>query len=211
MADSGEPLVASAPPWIFIHIQRTGGNAVRAALGLEDNPPDKHFLARELRAACGEARWNSCFKFAFVRNPWARLVSWWSLIDNKRDDTGKEPAPNRFFGYVTAQAHSFEEFLANCTDEIVDNDGRKYIFRNQVDYLTNDNGRLIVDFVGRFERLQTDFDRVTTRLGLPHTELPTTNGSRHAHYTEYYTPAMAEKVRQLYFRDIKTFGYQFRE
>ncbi|HML10863.1 MAG TPA: sulfotransferase family 2 domain-containing protein, partial [Stellaceae bacterium] len=196
-------------PYVFIHIQRTGGNAIRSALALAEKDPHKHFSARELRCIHGEAKWSDCFKFAFVRNPWDRLVSWWSLIDNGRDSPGMAPAPNNFFGYVLSQANSFEEFLFKCTNEIVDADGRKHIFRNQIDYLADENGELIVDFVGRFERLQEDFDSVTAELGLPRIILPEVNVSHHATYTEYYTPATAEMVRQKYSRDIEIFGYEF--
>lgn len=210
MADeSPRPAAYDQPPWIFVHIQRTGGNAIRSALGLPDKEPNKHFSARELKPVHSDTRWAHSFKFAFVRNPWDRLVSWWSLIDNGRDPAGATPAPNNFFGYVLTQARDFEEFLSNCTDEIVDQDGRKNIFRNQIEYLTADNGGLMIDFIGRFERLQTDFDTVTGHLGLPQVTLPKINHSRHAPYTEYYTPAMAEKVRQRYNRDIAAFGYEF--
>lgn len=202
-------MISADGRWIFVHIQKTGGNAVRSALGVEHNDPHKHFLARELRQVYGEKVWADGFKFAFVRNPWDRLVSWWSFIDNGRDPTGASPDANNFFGYVLKQARTFEEFIARCTDEIVDADGRKYIFRNQLDYLVDDSGAVIVDFIGRFERLQDGYDEVLARLGRPRAQLPRINASRHAAYTDYYSPAMAERVGRLYARDIETFGYRF--
>ena len=194
--------------WLFVHIQKTGGGAVRSALGVERSDAHKHFLARELRQTYGEAVWASCFKFAFVRNPWDRLVSWWSMIDGARELSSATPR-NRFASYVLQRARNFEEFISCCTDEIVENDGRKHIFRNQIDYLVDSNGTVIVDFIGRFERLQAGFDEVTSRLGLPNALLPRVNVSRHAHYTSYYTPAMAEEVSRRYARDIERFGYGF--
>lgn len=195
--------------WIFVHIQKTGGNAVRSALGVEWSDPHKHFLARELRQAYGEAAWARSFKFAFVRNPWDRLVSWWSMIDNGRDPSGATPAPNGFFGYVLQHANSFEEFISRCTDEIVESDGRKNIFRNQIDYLADENGKIIVDFIGRFERMQQDFDEVMARVGLPRTDLLRVNTSRRSAYADYYTPATAAEVGRRYARDIEAFGYRF--
>ncbi|HXW23546.1 MAG TPA: sulfotransferase family 2 domain-containing protein [Xanthobacteraceae bacterium] len=195
--------------WIFVHIQKTGGNSVRSALGVESNDLHKHFLARELRAVYGEAVWVDAFKFAFVRNPWDRLVSWWSMIDGGRDPSGAIPAPNSFFGYVLDHARTFEEFISRCTEEIIDSDGRKNIFRNQIDYLVDESGAVIVDFIGRFERLQECFNDVTARLGLPSVELPRLNTSRRSAYPDYYTPAMAAEVGRLYARDIEAFGYRF--
>jgi hypothetical protein len=200
---------AAAPPWIFVHVQKTGGNSVRAALGGDIFDARKHFLARELREIYGRAVWDSCFKFSFVRNPWDRLVSWWSLIDNARQYVDLTKPPNKFFGYVLTRARSFEEFLLRCDDEIVDSDGRKNIFRNQIDYLVDDDGTIIVDLIGRFERLQEDFDEIGRRLGRAPVALPRTNASQHAAYTDYYTPATAEIVAKRYARDIEQFGYRF--
>lgn len=73
--------------WIFVHLQKTDGNAVRSALDVESNDAHKHFLAQELRWVYGEAAWADCFKFAFVRNPWDRLVPWWSMIDGERSSS----------------------------------------------------------------------------------------------------------------------------
>jgi Sulfotransferase family len=200
---------AANPAWIFVHIQKTGGNAVRSALGTTIHDPRKHFFARELREIFGEAAWNSSFKFTFVRNPWDRLVSWWSMIDNGREFIDPSQPPNSFFGYVLEHARSFEEFIMRCTEEIVDPDGRKYIFRNQTDYLVDENGAVMVDYIGRFERLQECFNEVSCRIGRLPVELPRVNASHHAAYTEYYTPAMAVTVARHYARDIEVFGYRF--
>ncbi|HEV8014439.1 MAG TPA: sulfotransferase family 2 domain-containing protein [Stellaceae bacterium] len=201
-------MISTDGRWIFVHIQKTAGNAVRSALGVELNDARKHFLAHELRRLYGEAAWQRAFKFAFVRNPWDRLVSWWSMIDAARDPL-RAPQLNKFHDYVLRRARNFEEFIANCTDEVVDDDGRKHVFRNQIDYLVDEKGTVIVDFIGRFECLQRDFTEVSTRIGIARTDLPRVNMSQHAHYTEYYSPALAERVGRLYARDIATFGYRF--
>lgn len=201
-------MISADRSWIFVHIQKTGGNAVRAALGVELDDAHKHFLARELREVYGEATWRRSFKFAFVRNPWDRLVSWWSMIDGQRQQFGAVPS-NKFTAYVLQRARTFEEFIAGCTDEIEDQDGRKHIFRNQIDYLADESGAIVVDFVGRFECLQCGFDEVAARLGRKAAVLPRINASRHRPYIEYYTPAMAEKISRLYARDIAAFGYRF--
>jgi hypothetical protein len=200
---------AVPPPWIFVHIQKTGGNSVRTALGGDIFDARKHFMARELREIYGRAVWDSYFKFSFVRNPWDRLVSWWSMIDNARDYVDRARPPNAFFGYVLERAATFEDFLLRCDDEIVDSDGRKDIFRNQIDYLTDDDGAVIVDFVARFERLQEGLDEISRRLGRASVALQRTNASRHGPYAEYYTPVTADIVARRYARDIAHFGYQF--
>ncbi len=90
-------------------------------------------------------------------------------------------------------------------------DGALYSFtRNQVDYVTNRQGRLLVDFVGRFERLEADVAAVFAEIGLGEPELPHKNRSkRRGHYSAFYTPETEEIVRERFNRDIEYFGYEF--
>ena len=57
--------------YIFIHINKTGGSSIERALDLRF----EHMTAREKRVDVGPRRWQTAFKFAFVRNPWARALS----------------------------------------------------------------------------------------------------------------------------------------
>lgn len=178
-------------------------------MGDDPDCPEKHFFAKDLRVLYGPDIWDAYFKFAFVRNPWDRLVSWWSMIDANRAALAEGHPLNKFHRFILVKATTFEEFLENCDEEIIDSDGRKWIYRNQIDYLTDASGRQIVDFVGRFETIQQDFDRAARKaVGQP-LPLAHVNSSQHRHYTEYYTPTLAEKVGRRYERDIKAFGYAF--
>lgn len=190
---------------IFVHIQKTGGSSVRQALRMAQHDAEKHRFARELRATYGEAWWGGYFKFAFVRNPWDRLVSWWRMIQ-RNAATGRPM--NGFQRFILSRASSFEEFLTNCDEEYHDRDGSKWIFRNQLDYIA-DAGGIMVDFVGRFERLQADFDVVCARLRLPSMQMPHINSSGRTHYSEYYSEATAALVAERCARDIEAFGYSF--
>jgi len=194
---------------IFVHIQKTGGNAIRTAFGQEVSPPEKHFFACDLMNLYGVAVWDAYFKFAIVRNPWDRLVSWWSMIAAKRAAFAAGERFGEFQNFILKRATTFPEFLENCDEEIADVDGRKWIYRNQIDYLTDASGQQIVDFVGRFERLQDDFEWVTrTVLGEP-VSLPHVNRSQHQHYSQYYTPALVKMVAHRFERDIEKFQYTF--
>lgn len=195
--------------WIFVHIQKTGGDSIRTALGVELNDYHKHRTAVELRAVYGGAAWEDYYKFAFVRNPWDRLVSWWTMIDALRPRFEAGEALNAFQHYVLDRAKTFEDFLTNCGDEIADTDGRKHIFRNQIDYLCDESGELIVDFIGRFERLQDDVDQVTRRIGIDRVVLPHVNRSDHKNYRQYYTHETAALVADRYRRDLSVFAYRF--
>jgi chondroitin 4-sulfotransferase 11 len=194
---------------IFVHVQKTAGSSVRLAFGESPDPTEKHFLARELRSSCGAEVWNTYFKFAFVRNPWDRLVSWWSNINSHREAYERGLPLNNFQSFVLSRAFTFEEFLLNCDEEIIDTDGRKWIYRNQVDYLSGDDDQLIVDFVGRFETVDEDFALASRKAVGHELDLPRSNSSAHRHYSEYYSKAMEEYVAARYMRDIRAFGYVF--
>jgi hypothetical protein len=195
--------------FIFVHVQKTGGTSISAALGHSEQSATKHFSACELHALCGAEVWISYFKFAFVRNPWERLVSWWAMIDRLRPKYREGALFNRFQSSVLARARTFEEFLDNCGDEIVDDDGRKCIYRNQIDYVCDGSGALMVDFVGRFETLSRDFDVIARKLVGKSIALPHVNMSEHLDYVDYYNPASKKKVERKYERDIEAWGYRF--
>ncbi|HET7851985.1 MAG TPA: sulfotransferase family 2 domain-containing protein [Methyloceanibacter sp.] len=194
---------------IFVHVQKTGGESIGAMLGAEPGDQHKHRTALELRALYGDEVWASCFKFAFVRNPWDRLVSWWSMIDAMRPNLASSQV-NPFQRFILTRATTFAEFLLNCDEVVEDHDGRKHIFQNQIDYLADERGTLLVDYVGRFETLHEDALYIAERLGLS-ASLPHLNPSRHAPYARYYDRALALLVAKRYAPDIEAFGYSFSE
>jgi len=193
---------------IFVHVQKTGGSSIRDALGMAQFDAHKHRFASELRAIYGADTWNQYFKFAFVRNPWDRLVSWWEMM--RRNVVEGRPR-NGFQRYVMERAGTFAEFLQQCDAEYRDADGAKWIYRNQLDYLTDADDVLLVDFVGRFEQLQLDFSRVAARLNVAPITLPRVNATVRRPYASYYSRELRELVAERYAKDIEAFGYLFAE
>jgi len=186
---------------------------------LKENIPDlENFMGTHDHAlwAKGELgdEWSEYYKVAFVRNPWDRLVSWYTMIQEKGTTTWYK----RIFGmrryndltqYVLANSNSFDEFLYKCTDTIDDIDGRKSILYNQLEYVADEDGNLLVDFVGRFEDLANDSQMVFETLGLEGVSLPHKNSSKHKNYRTYYSEETKEEVSRMYAKDIKFFGYEF--
>ena len=67
-----------------------------------------------------------------------------------------------------------------------------------------------VDYLGRFETIQLDFESICNRVGVSPIELPRLSESRKGeNYTEMFTPAMSLLVEDIYQKDIINFGYQF--
>ncbi len=66
------------------------------------------------------------------------------------------------------------------------------------------------DFIGRTETFRADFDEVCDRLGIaPPPEEPRRNAGPGGSYRDHYTPAMRERVADLFAVDVREFGYDF--
>jgi hypothetical protein len=199
-------LVSDSHKLVFVHIQKTGGVTVNELL--RKRIPDlRNILARHEFARRGMAElddWDEYFKFAFARNPWDRLVSWYTMI------TTFEKAGNELWRYVHDNSSTFEEFIHNCTGEVEIRKGVCYSFAyNQLDYVTDEHGNLLVDFIGRLENLDEDIQEVFRRIGLELETVPHHNRSGHRHYSTFYTPETEMIVRERFNRDIEYFGYEF--
>ena len=137
------------------------------------------------------------FKFAFVRNPWDRLVSGWKNKVSRKNVLGLEV--DQF-----EKLQDFECFV----DFIAESDLRlnNVHFRSQVGLI--DVERL--DLVARFERFSEDMRKVMEALEIPVTSIPWRNKSSNRRpYRSYYTERTRDLVAELYRDDIETFGYEF--
>ena len=121
--------------------------------------PDRLYSSN--KADLGEA-YADYFTFSLVRNPWDSLVSWYNMIRTY----GPANTTNRFWAYVLANSSCFEEFIKNCTGTVSEYGTQKSILRNQVEYLSDDNGEIIVDQVGRFENFTDDVRRILTSASI---------------------------------------------
>lgn len=204
-------LVSDKHKLVFVHIQKTGGATITNILR-EYTPDVRGLGARHQFAVQGQkklgASWDDYFKFAFVRNPWARLVSWHAMI-RRAEKRGARPQ-NKLWRYAQQNSSNFDEFIRLCTDEIQVGRGVRYSFTyNQLDYVTDEKGEFLVDFVGRLENFDDDLRTVLTKTGISLEAVPQYNRSKHGHYSEMYTPETEEIVRRRFERDIDFFGYEF--
>src|SRR5262249_747531 len=135
------------------------------------------------------------FSFGFVRNPWDRMVS----VYRRTDPHLLEHA--RSLG-VELGGLPFDEFLAR-TAQIT-----HAHLADQARFVCAADGRVLADFVGRFETLADDFRTVCQRLAID-APLPRLNTSQHDGYRTYYDERSRALVAQRYRRDIELFGYVF--
>ncbi len=75
-------------------------------------------------------------------------------------------------------------------------------------FVSDENGNVIVDFIGKFEKLEEDFGKVCEKIGVK-AELSKSNKSNHGHYQNYYNDETKNKIGKIYEKDIAMFGYTF--
>ncbi|MBW2998482.1 sulfotransferase family protein [Candidatus Woesearchaeota archaeon] len=156
------------------------------------------------------AKYNNYFKFTFVRNPWDRIVSCYKnkirekSLNNQHFVNG---VFSRFITYGTFTPEmSFEDFVkAIC--EISDEDANVH-FQSQYKFITDKKGKIIVDFIGQFENIDKDFNKICKKLKI-NVKLPHLMKSEKKDYKEYYTKETKEMIRKRYKKDIEMFGYNF--
>ena len=214
-------LVSEKRRFLFVHVQKTGGSTVSELLKQTVSDArslhPRHMCLRE--AIERERIPEGSFRFAFVRNPWDRLVSWYTMIDRARrkrlswdEDSVQRDRfqQNPLYRSVLLHAPTFEDFVKNCTQTHMVQ-GVPYSFAlDQLSYVTDEGGKMLADFVGRFEHFEEDLTHVFDRLGLSVPDIPHKNRGRpRRHYSEFYTPELEEIVHQRFKRDIEAFGYVF--
>jgi hypothetical protein len=172
----------------------------------------KQQLIKEL-----DGEYRDYFKFAFVRNPWDRLVSCYfqKLADVKEEDFGK-PASLKFSAAERAELYygmPFAEFVEAVYD--VPDEEANIHFRSQYKVICG-RGRdkpIMADFVGRFENLAQDFEAVTEKIGVAEkVQLPhklRSRGRESRSYAEFYDNRLRDLVHERYLDDIEIFGYSF--
>lgn len=200
---------------LFVHVPKTGGSTIDAMFDNEIADARKvdgcsrHATLRRLIKA--EPIVAGYWTFGFVRNPWARMVSWWSMVSMvfERAEAGVPQAQERINKNPGAwlpegeYAKDFDRFVLEGTRKI------KKVGRPQVATLSRRDGSL-ADFIGRVESFDEDYHAVRKRLGLAEVPLaPRRNTSPHGDYRDYYSPQTRQHVAEVFAADIDRFGYRF--
>jgi hypothetical protein len=207
-------LISYSHKFIFIHIYKAAGTSITRALQeYAYEPPSearynaiqkmlKHFdyyklkvfadhvQARDVKSVLPARIYDRFFKFAFVRNPWDWQVSLYHyMMTNPRHPD-----------------HSFIQSLSGFDQYIEWRISQS--LRLQKDFVTDDRGNVIVDYIGKYESLAENFSEVCRLLNVD-ASLPHLMKSNHEDYRTYYNATTRNLVAQCYEQDIQLFGYEF--
>jgi len=200
---------------LFVHVPKTGGSTIDGFFDRE--VPDARTVAEIprhspygviLRRAPTLADY---WSFGFVRNPWARMVSWWAMVNKVFDnaEAGQEQALRKLRDYPQAWLregalrHDFSAFVLQGTETI------PKVGRPQLRTLSALGGRRVVKNK-RIENFDHDTAELREKLGLPAIEAaPRRNTSSHGHYSDYYDDTTRARIAEVFAPDIDAFGYTF--
>lgn len=218
-------MISHDEKYVFVHIPKTAGTSIEKLLGhfeelergMQDHRTVREMLsvtpaelikvartegpvqaARELRGILrypermSQEVFSSYFSFAIVRNPWARVVSWYKNIMRDEIHQQNRNVPNDI---------SFSDFLIHH--------GWHTELRPQMAWIKDRNGRVAVDYVGRFEALGEAMQTIADRLGKSEADLPHLLDGGSDSHTSYYDNASRALVAERYAEEIELFGYSF--
>lgn len=168
-------------------------------LGSIVNFGQKHLPAHILRKFTADDVWDSYFKFAFVRNPWDRVVSTYNFFRAwLRADSILGGQIDR--AHLLGRCSGFADFVHLLP---------LFAIPQSSEFISDEDGETIVDYVGRFENIERDFAGVCETIGIS-SRLPHLNRSSDSRsYRQRYTPQTREIVARHFARDIETFSYHF--
>jgi len=182
--------------YIFIHINKTGGTSIDKSLGISVK---KHLTAKQIIDIVGEKKWKESFKFTFVRNPWDKVVSHYKYRV-KTNQTNLKEKNISFAEWVK------KTYGKNKDSLYYDN---PQMFYQQTDWLKDNNGKIDIDFIGKFENMNNDFKYIQKKIKI-FNNLPHLNKTVPTNYKDFYTEKeLIDIINDAFKEDIKLFNYTF--
>ncbi len=184
---------------IFVHVPKTAG--VSLAKSFFGNYAGGHIPIFYYLWLYGSRRFDSMFKFSFVRHPETRLISAYKFLVHG--------------GMNSFDAEWSQKWLRNC--RTIDDFVQSVLpisevhtalhFRKQSFFLTDPrSGKIGIDFLGRQENFQNDFESLCTNLGVQRT-LINLNTSAYASAPQELSPESRKLIQEIYAEDYDRFDY----
>ncbi|MCS6891566.1 MAG: sulfotransferase family 2 domain-containing protein [Rhodovarius sp.] len=217
--------------FIFVHVPKCAGTTVAAHLSPLTTYRDleigatqlgeaaaryyrdrfglaKHSTLEEIAKVVGREEISAFFTFGFVRNPYDRVVSFFTFLRSWTGSPLREALQNM---------RDVNEFIQS---EHFRGDGVDRLYKPQAFWLFYREGGVerSVDFVGRVENMDESLAEIDRRLGLPpqtrlNTALPRHNASRDTakNVNLELDEISVALINERYAEDFQRFGYAMQE
>lgn len=149
----------------------------------------KHATAKQIASKIGAEHYEQYFTFCFVRNPYDHMVSLYHyILDNKRHRL-----------HILAKHGTFGDFVSRYIS-LLPQTQTEFVF---------DGKRQLVKFVGRYECMREDMNRIFNHLGIEQRKLGHLNRSnRRRDFLGYFNDeALLLSFNKYFADDFKNFGY----
>lgn len=190
---------------IFIHVPKVAGSSIERVIYQTDKWLVGHVKASDY-TKFDKDKFDSYFSFGFVRNPYDRVVSAYHYLKNDSPD----PCDIKW-GRLHINNLTFEEFILSLQDEEFKEEIlSKNHFSFQYKYLCDKNMNILVNFIGKFEKLDNDFKKILNILRRKDS-LVHINKSKHLNYRDYYNSQTYKIIREIYRDDFEIFDYDLED
>ena len=203
---------------MFFCVGKTGTSSIEKVLAQYQTPgffdkKSKHIPPQKFKSNFSDEEWEGYYKFAFVRNPWDWVLSNYyyncfrkpKWIEDKKNLSKVYDlwAKSRKFNAAAARRSISELRRFKKLDDA------DTLYQHR--FLADPSGKLLVDFIGRYESLQPDFNHVCSVIGIAEQKLPKENVSLYNKnkYREKYTNEAKMLITRRYKKDIEFFDYEF--
>lgn len=197
--------------FLFISVPKTASTVIRRSLNpfaniRGEHRKDSYFFHHVTGEKMKEyfvkenLDWGDYYKFAFVRNPYSKMVSeYFYALKCLNDPKIQQVAPHYYMdcNRVASEAASFRDYVL------------KPMFQGMHSKCASHWIPEDFDFVGKFENLQEDYKVVCENIDIPYKPLPKKNKTQHKHYTSYYDRETIHFVYEKYKNTIIKYNYKF--
>ena len=205
--------------FIFFHLYKCGGTSLRDILKphlSEIIYPNRfvelgnaHSLPRDIRDIYKNLNkielFNSYFKFTFVRNPFDWLLSiYYYILKNVNHNE-----------HFKVKVMSLSDFINYYINDMIKSNESKDLGHNKVttlyDYVTDENGNILLDFIGKFESMENDMKFICQTLGIQYKNIPllNVNSAKEKDYKKYYDDNSKKLIEKYFEKDLDYFNYKF--
>jgi len=200
--------------FVFIHVPKTAGTSLNQALRITGSSDVvAHSLAKEFLPMIKRI-YPKVISIAFVRNPYSRFISLYNYatLGETYFHSVKDPAKSRFgkhFDYDTLMGKSLDQCAELLIQEKLGQrpDHTISMWRPQVDWLVDWQGKIMVDYIGRVETLDADLKYLRDHYGIVTDPVPWLNKSTDKENTPIFTERARDLARLYYKRDFEMLGY----
>lgn len=201
--------------FLFFHLRKTGGISLGKMIRLQYPNTEaihKHtpyiWLPNEYKKYV-----RNYFVITWVRNPFSRFVSWWEYLNWKVKPENNKKRNRITMVQFLKQVPTFEHFVHSLQEDKSQDPLEHYYFQRTMNFsISDENGNILADYIGKKENFEEDWNRVAPKIGCENQEIwhrNTLSINGDWDLRRYYTSLKLVDIVYDYFKkDLEMFKYE---